>query len=85
MSNQIYSKKNYVVVSIGKSFIVINTRKQFAKGHTHISSYSTCVRLIDWSINKKLPKRGSRYILISLIRLARDERYIEKLNSLLPK
>ena len=57
--------------------------KDFA--HSHVNNYKTCIWLIDLSIRKKAPYNISRYLLISLIRINSDDRYIKKLKEILDK
>ena len=51
--------------------------------HTHLHNLNTAKWLVDLSIKKKLPRDIPRYLLISLIRVNSDERYVTKANELL--
>lgn len=53
--------------------------------HTHINNYNACVWLIKLSLSKKVPYNISKYLLISLIRINSDEKYLKKLNEVLDK
>lgn len=53
--------------------------------HSHINNYRTCIWLIDLSLQKKAPYNISKYLLISLIRINSDDKYIRKLNEILDK
>ena len=57
--------------------------KDFA--HTHVNNYRTSVWLVDLSLRKKAPYNISKYLLISLIRINSDDRYIKKLKEILDK
>lgn len=82
--NQIYTKKNYKVYNKRDSFIIHNTKKPFEEAHTHIKgNLHTCIYLIDLSIHKTIPKRLSKYMINSLIRLSDDENYTSQLSSLI--
>lgn len=51
--------------------------------HTHLHNLNTAKWLVDLSMKKKLPRDIPRYLLISLIRVNSDERYVTKANELL--
>lgn len=81
--NQIYKKKHFIIFRVKDGFIVHNTKKPFYRGHTHISNLNTAKYIINLSINKNMPHHLSKYLIVSLIRLATDQRYIHRLNGLL--
>lgn len=84
--NIVYQRKEYVVYSARCGYVAHNTRKAFEDGHTHFDSLETAKMVIDWCVNKKMPPRTSRYMLISLLRLTRDYKYQNRLkNSLYNK
>ena len=76
---RIYRRKEFSVYSGNGGFIVHNTKKEFANGHTHISNFHTAKFLIDMSIRKLIPYKVSPYLLESLMRLSNDEIYTEKI------
>ena len=76
---RIYHKKNFIIARAGRGFVVYNTKKGFKGGHTHINNYNVAKTVVNLSINKKLPKSKSTYIVESLIRLTRDTKYKEEL------
>lgn len=51
--------------------------------HTHIRSKGFCKKLIDYVVDRKIPKRVGNYVLESCIRLSTDENYIRKVSELL--
>ena len=53
--------------------------------HSHVNNFRTCIWLIDLSLRKKTPYNISKYLLISLIRINSDEKYIRKLTEILDK
>lgn len=65
------------------NYIIINTRKRFDKGHTHLNNYSQVLYVIDCVNKKKIPKNFNTYLLVSLLRLTDDEEYAEKVQSLI--
>lgn len=51
--------------------------------HTHLKSKHFCKKLIDYVVDRKVPKRVGNYVLESRIRLSDDENYIRKVTELL--
>lgn len=66
-----------------QSFIVINTKKGFDNGHTHLNNYKQAVYIINCVKGKKIPKSFSKYLLISLIRLSADNKYTAQVEELI--
>ena len=81
--NQIYSKNEFIIVKMDTGFIVINKKKPFKDGHTHIENYNTAKYLIDMVIHQRIPYHLPIYLLISLQRLSDDEQYVDKIEKLL--
>lgn len=81
-SSKIYQKKSYVILKVSNGFIVLNTKKGFDKGHTHISNYNMAKTLIDCSLNNKVPKTRNKYLLESLVRISTDKNYINMIKNL---
>lgn len=77
-----FNKKNKDNDSKGE-YIVYNTKKEWAEGHTHIDKYERALYLIDCCIKKKIPKKTNDYFLISLTRLTRDEKYKKQIQHIL--
>ena len=71
-----YSKEN-------DNYVVYNLRKEWKDGHTHVNEYEQALYLIDCVIKSKIPKRVNKYFLVSLTRLAKDKRYIEKIQRII--
>lgn len=76
---KVYKRKNFSIYSGREGFIVHNTHKEFSKGHTHINNYHTAKYLIAMSLKKEVPYHASSYIYGSLIRLAEDQSYIQRI------
>lgn len=51
--------------------------------HTHLKSKRFCKKLIDYVVDRKVPKRVGNYVLESCVRLSTDENYIRKVAELL--
>lgn len=87
MHDLVFTKGEFTVlkkVRNGKhSFIVINTKKGFDNGHTHLNNYKQALYIIDCVKGKKIPTSFSKYLLISLVRLSADKNYIIKVEELI--
>ena len=81
--NQVYSKNEFVIISMDTNFIVINKKKPFKEGHTHIENFKTAKYLIDMVIHQRMPYHLPIYLLISLQRLSDDAHYIERIEGLI--
>lgn len=58
--------------------------KNFVDGHTHLDSFKQCKLIIQLSLERRIPKHLSKYLLISLYRVNEGEyaeRVIEFANS----
>lgn len=82
MSDVVYRRKEFLVIRKYTGYIIINTKKTFKKGHTHIKNYNMAKTIIDLVKNKKIPKSKNKYIIDSLIRLSNDKEYIKKLEEI---
>ncbi len=82
MGNQVYSRNEFMIISVSRGFIIINRIKGFKTGHTHLKNFKTAKYLIDLAIHKKVPNHLSPYLLTSLGRITGDEVYKEKVLSL---
>lgn len=75
--NQLYKKNEYIVIPVEDNYIVINKKKIFEEGHTHIREMKIARLLIDLAIDKKLPRNPA--FADRLIRITEDEEYINRL------
>lgn len=79
---RVYKEKEYVIYKTDYGYIVQNIlMKDFA--HTHLENFNDARRIVGLSINKKVPISLSRYMLISLLRVNKDEKYLKKVEDLL--
>lgn len=80
------SKMKYMnIYSNSKNdFIVHNTHKDFAEGHTHINNFDTAKYIAYLALYKRMPKDNhlSIYLIESVIRISDDEVYTNKMKSL---
>ena len=83
MGNQVYSKNEYIIIRMNRGFIVINKRKPFAEGHTHIKTFKTAKYLVDLAIHNSMPYNLSLYLLMSLTRISDNETYKRKIFDLI--
>lgn len=81
--NNVYSKDEFIITSIDNEFIVINKKKRFKYGHTHIRNFKTAKYLIDMVSHKRIPYHLPVYLLVSLRRLSDDEVYAHKIAELI--
>ena len=83
MGNQVYSKSEYLIIQVSKGFIIINRRKKFLEGHTHIKNFNTAKYLVDLAIHNSMPYNLSLYLLTSLTRITEDDTYKQKIRDLI--
>jgi hypothetical protein len=85
--NQIFKKDEFIVVPFYKGkrqeFMVVNTKKDFKNGHTHLKSFKMAKYLIYLVRDKKINGGLRPYFLTSLTRLSEDEEYIGKVNEVI--
>jgi len=64
-------------------YIVHNTHKEFADGHTHINNYDTAKYIAYLALYKRMPKKNhlSEYLIDSVIRISDDQEYINKMKA----
>jgi hypothetical protein len=83
MANQLFTFEEYIVFPVKNGYVVYNTNKEFKDGHTHLRNFKSCVDLIRFTVDKKIPRRCSNYYLRSLIRISDDEEYRKKVEELI--
>jgi len=85
--NQIYKKDEFIITPFYKGnrqeFMVVNTKKIFKDGHTHLKSFKMAKYLISLVHSKKINSGLSLYLLTSLTRLSQDEDYINNITNLI--
>lgn len=81
----IYSKRHFNIYKLGRNdYIVHNTHKQFKYGHTHINNYNTAKYILNLTLYSSIPqKKISNYLLNSIVRISKDEPYINKIKKLM--
>lgn len=85
--NQIYKKNEYIIIPFYKGrkqeFMVVNTKKEFQNGHTHLKSFKMAKYLINLARFKKINSSLRPYLLTSLKRISNDKSYIERIEEIL--
>lgn len=82
-SKVIYRRKNFIIISTGKGFVVHNKKYDFQDAHTHCNNFNYAKSIIDLSVRKKLPQKFNKHLIESLIRVNRDKIYLDKLKNTL--
>ena len=75
----VYQRGEFAIQEVKDGYIIWNTEKDFQDGHTHISDLDTAKRIISLSVHKEVPKKLSRYLRVSLIRLSSDSDYTARI------
>jgi hypothetical protein len=87
MSTLIYQDKSFRIVRVGSrrkpGFIVINTKKGFEKGHSHINNYNMCKHIIWCVKNDYIDEKLNTYLLKSLVRVSNNKEYQTKVTQLI--
>ncbi|MGL5381828.1 MAG: hypothetical protein ACRDBA_18090, partial [Clostridium sp.] len=53
------------------------------EGHTHVKGFGVAKVLIDSAIRNRLPRTRNKYLLTSLIRISKDKKFIDEVQSLI--
>ena len=85
LGRPLYSNRHYKVYAVSNGFVVLNARKPFKFGHTHIAKFSTAKYITKLAYSRIVPKHLSRYLIISLIRISDNKEYRDKLREVLEK
>lgn len=83
--NKVYEDKQFIILGgVDCDYILMNKRKQFKDGHTHLHNYKTAEWLMKVYKHRSIPRNvGSAYLLESLVRISDDPTYSAKVKSLL--
>ena len=82
-AKKIYQRKEYVILSVKRGYVVYNIEKKFKEGHSHLKSFNMAKTLIDNCINNKIPKTRNLYLLESHIRVTNNEKYKKLIEELI--
>lgn len=82
-THAIFRRHEFVVLKSHGGYILINTKKCFSNGHTHLSSLNSCISIVKLIERKEMPKNQSRYFLTSILRVNRDKEYELKIKDLM--
>jgi hypothetical protein len=76
-------RHGFIIENKEKYFLVINPKKEFSNGHTHLKSKYQAIYSVDCVYKKKIPRNTNLYFLVSLIRLSTDKEYIKEVEQLI--
>lgn len=79
---ELYSDNTFTIFHTNDGYLLQN-RSLPGFAHTHLKNYSTAKKLIEMSYKKKCPMDLSKYLLISLLRINEDEKYLERIGQIL--
>lgn len=80
----VITKGDYDICQVDDGYIVHNRRMEgFA--HSHIKNLKTAQWIVELSIKRKIPQDLPKYLIISLLRINDDEKYLMNINALLEK
>ena len=85
---KVFENKEFIILKghtgHNYSYILYNKKKDFSKGHTHISDYNTTRWILRLYQQRKIPyKLKSTYLLNSLLRISDDATYSKQICDLL--
>lgn len=81
----LYSFKEFKVIEKPNYLLIVNTRKPFDEGHTHLTNgdLNTAIAMIKCVYNEELPDSRDVYFLTSLIRLSKSRKYRLRIDKLI--
>ena len=81
----LYTFKHFKVIEKSNYLLVINTRKPFEEGHTHLvnGKLDTAIAMIKLVYNEELPESRELHFLQSLIRLSSNRKYRLRIDKLI--
>ena len=80
----VYRYKTFKVIKKYGHFLVVNTRKPFNDGHTHVEGdLQTCIAMIKTVYNEELPSSRNIHFLTSLMRLSSNRKYRLRIDKLI--
>lgn len=81
-THKVYENSTFIILQSRSGFVLINKRKPFGKGHSHINNFNTCKRLMRLSRKCEVPNNLHPYLLQSLKRISSNKEYLEKLDKI---
>jgi hypothetical protein len=79
MSRKVFQRKEYSIYKCSDGYVVHNTNKIFAAGHTHVSNFYKAKILVIMAIKREIDDKLNERDIESLIRLTNDNMYRNKL------
>lgn len=84
INDVVYRFKTFKVIKKHNHFLIVNTRKEFHEGHTHVEgSLDTCIAMIKTVYNEDMPESRNIHFLQSLIRLSSNRKYRLRIDKLI--
>ena len=83
---QIYQRKHFKIYKADDGIILHNSLYDFSQAHTHLKSIKQAKLLIQYSLDKRIPRDLSLYLLISLLRINsgnQSKEYSEKVSEVI--
>lgn len=83
MGAQVYQEGKFKVYRTGNSYVVHNSEYAFSEKHSHIKNFNAAKGVIQLVSKRVIPRDFPNYLLISLMRLSDDDRYIKEIDDLI--
>ena len=83
MREVVYARSHYVLIKKRYGYIVINTKKPFKEGHTHVRDLYVGRVIIDNVRKEILPKSRNEKLILSHIRVSNSKEYTKRLEEYL--
>lgn len=84
INDVVYRYKTFKVIKKYNHFLIVNTRKPFDDGHTHVNgSLDVCIAMIKTVYDEVLPESRDIFFLQSLIRLSSNRKYRLRIDKLI--
>ena len=84
INDVVYRYKTFKVIKKYNHFLIVNTRKPFDEGHTHVEgTLDTCIAIIKTVYNEQMPESRNIHFLQSLIRLSSNRKYRLRIDKLI--
>ena len=81
----LYEVGQYVLFHTKRDYVVYNKNKSFKSGHAHLNNKNAAIKIMDLAYQKKVPFNLDIYRLKSILRITDDEKYLNRVESVLAK
>lgn len=83
MRDILFARGSLILVRKRRGFLVINTKKRFEEGHTHVRNEYIGRVIVDNVHKRVIPKSRNIETVISHIRVTKDKKYLSQLEDYL--